>query len=136
MNQSARRKGPSLEGVPQSELDAVAALNEEHREDAIAHVDLGALPIVATSGALRDAAEIPHDFNARVRGRDERGEHVIATLGGKPVSIDRAAFSERPEVGEVVEVSRDGASVHAMTERQAELAAEQEIGRGEEIEVG
>ncbi len=134
--QAAEREAsaPERAEVPQSELDAVAALNEEHREEE--RIDLGALPVVSPASTLRDATEIPHDFNARVRGRDESGERVIATLGGKLVSIDRSAFSERPEVGEVVEVSRDGAGVRAMTERQAELAAEQEIARGEEIEVG
>lgn len=124
------------EDVPQSELDAVAALNEEHRQEAVERIDLSTLPVATITGTLREAAEIPHDFNARVRGRDESGEHVIATLGGKPVAIERGAFSERPEVGEIVEVSRDDAGVHALTERQAELAAEQEIERGEEIEVG
>lgn len=124
------------DAVPQSELDAVAALNEEHRQEAIETIDLSALPVVSAGGTVRDAAEIPHDFNARVRGRDESGEHVIASLGGRPVAIERGAFSERPEVGEVVEVSRDDGGVHALTERQAELAAEYEFDRGEEIEVG
>lgn len=125
-----------VETVPQSELDAVAALNEEHRQEAIETIDLSALPVVSAGGTVRDAAEIPHDFNARVRGRDESGEHVIASLGGRPVAIERGAFSERPEVGDVVEVSRDDGGVHALTERQAELAAEYEFDRGEEIEVG
>lgn len=85
--------------------------------------DLAALPVAQVNGAVRAAEAVPYDFTARVNGRDAESERVIATLGGRPVAIARESFTELPQVGEVVEVKRDGDVTKALTERQAEIAA-------------
>lgn len=97
--------------------------------------DLITLPVVNVAEQLRNAEQIPYDFNARVSGRDAEGEHVIARLGGKAVAIDRSAFSALPNVGEVVEVKRDGENTIALTERQADIAASKDREREREAEI-
>lgn len=104
---------------------------ESHAPEAIEKINLSSLPVATIAGALREAERIPYDFTARVNGRDAEGEHVIATLGGKQVAIGRQSFSEVPVVGEVVEVKRAGDVTTALTERQAEIAANE----SREIEV-
>ncbi len=106
---------------------------------AVAGVDLQALPLAEVNGSVRAAEAVAYDFTARVSGRDESAEHVIAVIGGKAVAVERASFRSVPRVGEVVEVRRDGDTTRAFTEREAELAAQEEpsleAGRDAEFEV-